>query len=109
MQHRRATQPRESALLDRDNPRTPPAAYAVERWLLANGRTLQWLADEMNRRRTRAGMPANLSRTTLWRWFTGSSRIALDDATLISLISGTPVEKWSTWSVLSDRSTSRGG
>jgi hypothetical protein len=80
-----------------------PACIDVQRWLASNHRSHQWLVDEMNRRRANAGIAGSICRSTVWRWLVGKTRITLDDATLIFQITGTPVERWSWWSMQPDQ------
>ncbi len=72
-----------------------PAGLAVHKRLSDMGKSQQWLADEMNRRRAERGRTEKVGRATLWRWMTAKSVINVDDATLIEAVTGVRAILWS--------------
>ena len=69
--------------------------HAVQTWLDENGRSQQWLVDEVNRQRGQRGIRQRIGRSTLWRWMTGKTLINVNDAMLIQIITGLAMSLWS--------------
>jgi hypothetical protein len=72
-----------------------PAGQKVIDWLEARGLSQSWLVEEINRIRAGLANPARVGSANVRRWLRGKTKISVDDAVLIKLITGLPITVWS--------------
>ena len=81
---------------------TSPNSDELSRWLREQGKSQQWLADELNRLRADNGIAGRVARATIWRWISRATQISLDDAVMVEAVTRGRVRaiNWSSFASL---------
>ena len=62
-----------------------PAGEMLTEWLTKQGKSQQWLADEVG-----------VARAVMWRWLVGETTPHIDSAARVGQLTGIPARLWST-------------